>query len=99
MADLESRVGKLEDKVKELEINITKSLGKIETDLMEIKSYVKNNSNNDDLKNDLIKKDVESNSKRIAKLEDIVSKIFWTVAFAILGLIGGAIVFYIKYGM
>ena len=99
MADIEQRVDKLEEKVAKLELNITTSLGKIETDLMEIKSYVKSSSKNDDLKNDLIIKDVKSNTERISKLEGIVSKICWTVALAIISLIGGAIVYYIKNGM
>lgn len=99
MVDFEDRLGKLEEKVKEIEIGITKSLGKIEKDLIEIKSYVKSNSGNDDLKNDLIKKDVKANSDRITRLEEIVSKICWTVALSIFTLVGGAVIYYIKNGI
>ena len=33
------------------------------------------------------------------KLEEIVSKICWGIVFAVIGLAGGAIVYYIKVGI
>lgn len=96
MADIEKRVDKLEEKVAQLELNINHSLGDIKTDLTEIKSYVQNNSSNNDLKNNLIEKDVKNNAERIKKIEDNQSKIVWSIIMSIIGLIGEAILFYIK---
>ena len=88
MANLEERVGKLEDKVRELEININNSLGEIKNSLIEIKSYVKNTDDTSDLKNEVVKKDIENNSIRIQKLEDNQNKIIWTIVMGIIGVLG-----------
>lgn len=96
MADIEKRVDKLEEKVAQLELNINSSLGDIKTDLAEIKTYVQSNSNSNDLKNNLIEKDVVSNTERIKKLEDNQSKIAWAIIMSVIGLIGEAVLFYLK---
>lgn len=96
MADIEQRVDKLEDKVAQLELNINSSLGDIKTDLTEIKTYVQTNSNNNDLKNNLIEKDVANNTERIKKLEDNQAKIAWAIILAVIGIIGEAVLFYLK---
>ena len=96
MADLEGRVDKLEERVAKLEIDITKSLGEIKTDLNLIKGTLKGNSSEDDLKNELIKKDVKANGDRITKLENNQSKLVWTVILAVLAIIGEAAVYYIQ---
>lgn len=96
MADIEQRVDKLEEKVARLELNINNSLGDIKTDLTEIKTYVQTNSSNNDLKNNLIEKDVVSNKERIKKLEDNQSKIAWAIIMSVIGLIGEAVLFYLK---
>lgn len=96
MAELEDRVKELEDKVKQLEIDINKSLSEIKITLGEIKSSLDANSNNGDLKNQLIEKDVQSNMEKIKKLEDNQGKVVWTFVTAFLGLAIEAIVFYIR---
>lgn len=96
MADIEQRVDKLEDKVAQLELNINSSLGDIKTDLTEIKTYVQSNSNSNDLKNNLIEKDVVNNAERIKKLEENQSKIAWAIIMAVIGIIGEAVLFYLK---
>ena len=96
MADIEQRVDKLEEKVARLELNINNSLGDIKTDLTEIKTYVQTNSSNNDLKNNLIEKDVVSNKERIKKLEDNQSKIAWAIIMSVIGLISEAVLFYLK---
>lgn len=96
MADLEGRVDKLEERVAKLEIDITKSLGEIKTDLNLIKGTLKGNSSEDDLKNELIKKDVKANGDRITKLENNQSKLAWTIILAVLGVLGEAVYYFIQ---
>ena len=96
MADIEKRVDKLEEKVAQLELNINSSLGDIKTDLTEIKTYVQSNSNSNDLKNNLIEKDVINNTERLKKLEENQSKIVWAVIMSVLGILGEAVLFYLK---
>lgn len=96
MADLEDRVGRLEEKVKQLEIDINKSLGEIKATLSEIKASLDSRTDSGDLKNQLIIKDVTSNSKRIGKLEENQSKVVWSIIGAFTGIVIEAIFFYIK---
>ena len=96
MADLEERVTNLENKVRELEININNSLNEIKIQLTEIATALKSNTNSGDLKNELIEKDVRHNTKKIEALEANQNKIVWTVILSVIGLIGEAVVYYIQ---
>ena len=96
MADIEQRVLDLEKKVRDLEININNSLNEIKLSLTEITTTLRSNSNNGDLKNELIEKDVVNNTKRIGKLEDNQAKIIWTIVLGVIGLIGEAVIYYIQ---
>lgn len=96
MADLEERVTNLENKVRELEININNSLNEIKIQLTEIANTLKSTTSNGDLKNELIEKDVQMNTKKIEKLENNQSKIVWTVILAVIGLIGEAVIYYLQ---
>lgn len=96
MADLEERVSNLEKKISELELNINKSLNEIKVSLTEISTTLKSNTNSGDLKNELIEKDVKSNSKRIDVLEGNQNKIIWVIVMAVIGLIGEAVIYYLQ---
>ena len=99
MADIDEikkDVDKLKDKVSKLEIDITTSLGQIKNDLVEIKTFMQNNSKTNDLKNELIEKDVKNNTKEIDALKSNQNKIVWTIVLAFLGLIGEAVIYYIQ---
>jgi hypothetical protein len=96
MADLEERVSNLEKKISELELNINKSLNEIKVSLTEISTTLKNNASSGDLKNELIEKDVKSNSKRIDVLEGNQNKIIWVIVMAVIGLIGEAVIYYLQ---
>lgn len=96
MADLEERVSNLEKKINELELNINKSLNEIKVSLTEISTTLKNNTSSGDLKNELIEKDVKSNSKRIDVLEGNQNRIIWVIVMAVIGLIGEAVIYYLQ---
>lgn len=92
MADLETRVDKLEEKVDQLDKAIDKSLSDIKGDLAEIKGLMQKDTSVSELK-------IENNSNRIKKLEDNQSKLVWAIILEVLGLVGGAVLFYIKSGI
>lgn len=96
MADLEQRVDRLEEKVSQLEIDINKSLSDIKSSLVEIKATLSDSKDSGDLKNEVIKKDIESNDKRITKLEDNQSKVVWAFASAFIGLLVEAVALYLR---
>lgn len=87
MADLEKRVEKLENEFIELKLHINSSLAEIHTDVSEIKNLVKNNDDTGELKNEIIKKDVISNTARITKLENNQSKLIWLLIGELAGII------------
>ena len=101
--ELEERVKDLEDKVKNLEININKSLSDIKISLAEISASIKSSSNSEDLKNELIEKDVKANNDFIHKVENRVKELEdsnkWLVRLilgSIIGLVLEAVAFYMK---
>lgn len=103
MADLESRVEHLEKEIPELRKQISKiqneihgSLSTIQNDVVEIKQLMKDTTKIDDLKNAVINKDVERNTARITKLENNQNKLVWTVIIEVIGLIGAAVIAYLK---
>lgn len=103
MADLEERVTDLEKKFKDFEIDINNSLNEIKISLAEILGSLKNETNNGDLKNALIEKDIKANTEKIIKLEEKVKEQEeskkWLVRLvfgAIIGLVLEAVAFYIR---
>ena len=98
MADLEQRVDKLEEKVRQLEIDINKSLSDIKTSLSEIKASLKESASSGDLKNDLIEKDVKSNTERIRALESNQSRIVWIIITEVVAVIIAGIKYYLSVG-
>jgi hypothetical protein len=96
MADLEDRVSELEKKVNKLELDINTSLSDIKIDLTEIKTALKSSDNAEELKNEVIKKDVDSNTKRIEKLENNQSKLVWTLIGEIVAIISSIVIAVIK---
>lgn len=96
MADLETRVEKLEEKVSKLEININTSLSDIKSDVSEIKACIKSADNQGELKNEIIKKDVENNRVRIEKLESTMTWLARAVVGEFLSLVFAAVIAYLK---
>ena len=90
--DLETRVDKLEEKVQKLELNINNTLSEIKQDVVEIKGCVKNNSTDNDLKNQIIEKDVERNTGRIKKLEETQTKLLWLLVGELITIIGSVVI-------
>lgn len=97
MADLEQRVDKLEEKVSKMEIELNSSLKDIQADVKEIKSCITGNNDNSDLKNQLIEKDVKSNTARIKRLENNQSKVVWALLGELFAVVSAAVVAAIKY--
>lgn len=88
MADIEIRMDKLEDKVSQLEKEITTSLGYIKEELVEIKGYVQGGDK-------LVDEKIRNHEEKIKSLENNQSKFVWAIILEFLGLIFGAIKFYL----
>lgn len=101
--DIEKRVAKLEESQQELKefVNksigdVNKSMGDIQIGIAEIKIILTERLKQENLKNDLLSKDIKSQNDRIKKLEDNQQWLWRTVAGSIISIVIGAIVFAIK---
>lgn len=92
LEDIKKDVDKLKEKFAELEKGIATSLGEIKIDLTEIKGYVRSGD-------DVMNEKMRNYEERIAKLENIVSKLTWTIVLGVIGVTASAIVYYIKTGI
>lgn len=91
MADIEERVAKLEEKHAKLEKEITSSFGEIKEALAEIKGYVQGGDK-------LVDEKIRNHEEKIKSLENNQSKFIWAIILEFLGLIFGAIKFYLMSG-
>lgn len=98
MADLESRVEKLEEQIQDLRLTVNNSLNDIKLDVKEIKACLKGDTETETLQKQLIQKDVLSNSERIKKLEDNQSKVVWAIIGEVLALVFMAVKTFLQMG-
>lgn len=94
--EIEQRVSKLEKEQTELKEFVNKSIGEIQTGIAEIKIMLQERLIQNDLKNDLLAKDINSQNERLKKIEDSQQWLWRTVAGSIVSIIIGAIVFVVK---
>ena len=96
VSDLEARVTKIENEQHELQQFVNKSISSIQVGIVEIKTILQERLEKENLKNDLLAKDIQSQENRIKKIEDNQTWLWRTVAGSIISLVIGAIVFVIK---
>ena len=94
--DIEQKVNRLEKKQEELEMFVNKSISSIQIGIVEIKTIVQEKNEKENLKNNLLEKDIAAQEQRIKKLEDNQQWLWRTIAGSIIATVIGAIVFVIK---
>ncbi len=94
--ELEQRVTKLEEKENELQLFVNKSIGSIQVGIAEIKTILQERLEKENLKNDLLAKDIAVHEARLKKLEDAQQWLWRTVGASIISIVIGAIVFVIQ---
>ena len=95
--ELTKKVDELEKKVNKIELDTTKALGDIKVGLAEIKALIMKDKETGNKDNDIIMDKVKSNTDRITKIENIISKIVWTIVGGDIVVLGGAIIFYLQH--
>lgn len=96
LKDIEERVDKLEKNQIELKDFVNKSINDIQIGIAEIKVMLKERLEQENLRNNLLAKDIETHNNRISKLEDSQQWLRRTVAGQLVTIIIGIIVFVIK---
>ncbi len=105
--NLEKEIPELRKQITEIQGEIHGSLSTIQNDVIEIKQLMKDQKQIDNLEQKLIKseiekeskvfsKDIERNTARITKLENNQNKLVWTVIVEVIGVIGAAVMAYLK---
>ena len=81
------RIDKIEKRQDELEEKLNTTLSEMKSDLAIIKERTNHINEDSDLKNEVLKKDIDNNNKRIEKLENNQQKLVWAVIGEFLALI------------
>lgn len=97
--DLENKVQEMktdQNKIKEDYENLKDSVNIIQIGIAEIKIMLKERLEQENLKNDLLSKDIKNHEQRIKKIEDNTQWLWRTLVSSILTIVVGTIVFVVK---
>lgn len=97
--DLENKVQEMktdQNKIKEDHENLKDSVNIIQIGIAEIKIMLKERLEQENLKNDLLSKDIKNHEQRIKKIEDNTQWLWRTLLSSILTIVVGTIVFVVK---
>ena len=94
--EIEQKVNRLEKKQEELEMFVNKSISSIQIGIVEIKTILQEKNEKENLKNNLLEKDIAAQEQRIKKLEDNQQWLWRTIAASVITIVIGAIVFVVK---
>lgn len=94
--DINERVDQLDNRMSKIEEKINTSIPEIQSGIREIKVLLQERPIQEQLKNDILEKDILTIENRVKKIEDNQSWLWKTVAGAIITVVVGTIVFTVK---
>jgi hypothetical protein len=94
--EINERVDKLDERMSKLEEKMNTSIPEIQAGVREIKVMLQERPIQEQLKNDILSKEIEMTKDRVKKIEDNQSWLWKTVAGSIIAVVIGVIVFVIK---
>lgn len=94
--DINERVDQLDNRMSKIEEKINTSIPEIQSGIREIKILLQERPIQEQLKNDILGKDILSLESRVKKIEDNQSWLWKTVAASVITVVVGAIVFAVK---
>lgn len=94
--DINERVDQLDNRMSKIEEKINTSIPEIQSGIREIKILLQERPIQEQLKNDILGKDILTLENRVKKIEDNQSWLWKTVAGAIITVVVGTIVFTVK---
>lgn len=94
--DINERVDQLDNRMSKIEEKINTSIPEIQSGIREIKVLLQERPIQEQLKNDILEKDILTLENRVRKIEDNQSWLWKTVSGAIITVVVGAIVFTVK---
>lgn len=96
LQNLKETVEKVKDAEKDLELSVNQKISEIQLGITEIKVMLQERVDKENLKNEILAKDIETHESRIKKIEENETWLWRTVVGAILTTVISAIIFVIK---
>ena len=96
LQNLKETVEKVKDAEKDLELSVNQKISEIQLGITEIKVMLQERVDKENLKNEILAKDIETHESRIKKIEDNETWLWRTVVGTILTTVISAIIFVIK---
>ena len=94
--DINERVDQLDNRMSKIEEKINTSIPEIQSGIREIKVLLQERPIQEQLKNNILEKDILTLENRVKKIEDNQSWLWKTVAASVITVVVGAIVFAVK---
>ena len=96
LQNLKETVEKVKDAEKDLELSVNQKISEIQLGITEIKVMLQERVDKENLKNEILAKDIETHESRIKKIEENETWLWRTVVGTILTTVISAIIFVIK---
>lgn len=96
LQNLKETVEKVKDAEKDFELSVNQKISEIQLGITEIKVMLQERVDKENLKNEILAKDIETHESRIKKIEDNETWLWRTVVGTILTTVISAIIFVIK---
>lgn len=94
--DINERVDQLDNRMSKIEEKINTSIPEIQSGIREIKVLLQERPIQEQLKNDILEREIITLESRVKKIEDNQSWLWKTVAASVITVVIGAIVFVVK---
>ncbi len=94
--DINERVDQLDNRMSKIEEKFNTSIPEIQSGIREIKVLLQERPIQEQLKNNILEKDILTLENRVKKIEDNQSWLWKTVAASVITVVVGAIVFAVK---
>lgn len=94
--DINERVDQLDNRMSKIEEKINTSIPEIQSGIREIKVLLQERPIQEQLKNDILEREITTLKSRIKKIEDNQSWLWKTVTASVITVVIGAIVFVVK---
>ena len=96
LQNLKETVEKVKDAERDLELSVNQKISEIQLGITEIKVMLQERVDKENLKNEILAKDIETHENRIKKIEENETWLWRTVVGAILTTVIAAIIFVIQ---
>lgn len=96
LQNLKDKLEKMQEAEKELELSVNQKISEIHLGITEIKIMLQERADKEDLKNEILAKDIKMHENRLKKIEENETWLWRTIVGTIISTAAAAIIFTIK---